>query len=265
MMFLNSISVTDDHCTVRKIETIRYLINEFIILNIYIFNLINEKIKMIEIIMKVHLVCNLKIKLLIDINVLDSEEMNISFCNSSLIINSKDEWKTSIHIHAKNNTHVCQKIQALKKQIILSHSLLIISIKFKSVLSTDQDFLFTSIYPGAYTHLIDINMQFIHVWNDSDQPIHIFSKNDLEKIIKMKEEQCYYVDNDSHDLTVWKSVKDDESNMLKSNKTNQVSIDLFVMSDMINDTDESIFQQNSEILSDIINENVSISFRIQIH
>ena len=94
-------------------------------------------------------------------------------------------------------------------------------------------------------------MQFIHVQNDFDQSIHIFSKNSLEKIIKMKEEQCYYVDSDLHDLVTWKSVKDSESNMLKSGKTN--------------DTDESISWQNLEVLSDIINENVSISFEIQIH
>ena len=76
---------------IRKIETIRYLTNEFVILNIYISELINDKIEMIEIIVKVHLVHNLKIKLLIDINVLDLEEMNISFCNCFLIINSEDE------------------------------------------------------------------------------------------------------------------------------------------------------------------------------
>ena len=76
---------------IKKIKTIRYFINEFIILNIYISELINNKIEMIEIIVKVHLVCNFKIKLLIDINILDSEKMNISFHNSFLIINSKNE------------------------------------------------------------------------------------------------------------------------------------------------------------------------------
>ena len=50
-------------------------------------------------------------------------------------------------------------------------------------------------------------MQFIHVQNDSDQSIHIISKNNLEKIIEMKKEQCYYVDNDSHDLTAQKSAE----------------------------------------------------------
>ena len=78
----------------------------------------------------------------------------------------------------------------------------------------------------------------------------------------MKEKQCYYVDNNLHDLIAQKLAKDSESNTLKSDKINQVLIDLFVVSDMINSISESIFQQNFRILSDIINENVSISFRI---
>ena len=76
---------------IRKIEIIRYLINEFVILNIYIFELINDKIEMIEIIAEIHLICNLKIKLLVDIDVLDLEEMNISFHNCFLIINNENE------------------------------------------------------------------------------------------------------------------------------------------------------------------------------
>jgi len=76
---------------IREIETIRYLMNEFIILNIYISELINSKIEMIEIIVKVHLICNLKVKLLIDVDVLNSEKINISFRNHFLIINSEDE------------------------------------------------------------------------------------------------------------------------------------------------------------------------------
>jgi len=76
---------------IKEIKIIRYLINEFIILNIYISELINSKIKMIEIIMKIYLVHNLKVKLLIDIDVLDSEEMNISFHNHFLMIDREDE------------------------------------------------------------------------------------------------------------------------------------------------------------------------------
>ena len=77
--------------TVRKIEITKYFINEFVILNIYISELINNKIEMIEIIVKIYLVHNLKIKLLIDVDVLNSEEINISFHNHFLIINNENE------------------------------------------------------------------------------------------------------------------------------------------------------------------------------
>ena len=65
--------------TVQNIKSIKYLINEYVILNFYISDLVNDQIEVIEIIIKVHLVCNLKVKLLIDINILNSEKINISF------------------------------------------------------------------------------------------------------------------------------------------------------------------------------------------
>ena len=251
--------------TIRKIEIIRYFTDEFVIFNIYISELINSKIEIIEIITEVYLIHNLKVKLLIDIDILNSEKMNINFHNHFLIINSKNRWEARIHIHVKNNICVHQKIQVFKKQIISSYFFLTVLIKFKSALFTDQDFLFVFIYSDIHTHLIDVNMHFIHVQNDSDQLIHISSKNDLEKIIEMKEEQCYYVNSNLHDLTVWKSVEDSKSNTLKSEKMNQAQIDLFVVLNITNSIREFIFWQNFRVLFNIINKNVSISFEIQIH
>src|SRR6266516_8185311 len=107
-----------DLITVRDIETARYSTNKYIILNVYISDLVNERIEVIEIIVKVHLVHNLKVKLLIDVDVLDFEGMNLSFCKHSLTINDKDRWEINIHAHARDNTRVCCKIQALKQLTI---------------------------------------------------------------------------------------------------------------------------------------------------
>ena len=80
----------------------------------------------------------------------------------------------------------------------------------------------------------------------------------------MKEQQYYYVNSNSHDLMTQKSVKDNKSNMLKSDKINQVLINLFDVSNIIN-ISKIIFQQNFRVLLNIINKNVSILFEIQIH
>jgi len=54
--------------TVQSIKSTRYLTNKYVILNFYISDLVNNQIKVIEIITKVHLVHNLKVKFFIDVS-----------------------------------------------------------------------------------------------------------------------------------------------------------------------------------------------------
>ena len=82
-----------------------------------------------------------------------------------------------------------------------------ISIQTEFSLSTDQDFIFTPIYLRAYAHLVDANVQFVHLKNNSNQSIHINFKNCLEKITEMKEKHYYLVDENSHSLAVLKFIK----------------------------------------------------------
>ena len=49
------------------------------ILNFYIPDLVNGQTEVIKITVKVHLVCNLKAKLLISVDILNFEKMDISF------------------------------------------------------------------------------------------------------------------------------------------------------------------------------------------
>src|SRR5436190_21357940 len=82
-----------------------------------------------------------------------------------------------------------------------------ISIQTEFFLSTNQDFIFTSIYFRAYAHLIDANIQFMHLKNNLNQSIHINLKNCLKKIIEMKEKHCYLIDENSHNLIALKFIK----------------------------------------------------------
>src|SRR5438034_9336760 len=82
-----------------------------------------------------------------------------------------------------------------------------ILIQTEFFLLTDQDFIFTFIYSEVYAYLVDTNIQFVHLKNDSNQFIHINLKNCLEKITEIKEKHCYLVNKNSHDLAALKSVK----------------------------------------------------------
>src|SRR5436190_18503523 len=82
-----------------------------------------------------------------------------------------------------------------------------ISIQTEFSFFTDQDFIFISIYSEAYAHLIDINIQFMHLKNDSNQSIYINFKNCLEKITEIKKKHCYLVNENSHSLAALKFIK----------------------------------------------------------
>ena len=76
---------------IKNIESIKYSTDEYVILNFYISDLINSQIEIIKITVKVHLVCNFKAKLLIEINILKSEKMNISFFKQLLTVDYDNE------------------------------------------------------------------------------------------------------------------------------------------------------------------------------
>ena len=73
--------------TIKDIESIKYSTDEYVILNFYISDLINDQIEIIKITVKIHLVHNFKAKLLIEINILKLKKINISFFKQLLIIN----------------------------------------------------------------------------------------------------------------------------------------------------------------------------------
>ena len=76
---------------IRDIESIKYPTDEYVILNFYIPGLVNDQIEIIEVTAEVHLVCNLKAKLLIEIDILEFKKMNISFFKQLLTVDYDNE------------------------------------------------------------------------------------------------------------------------------------------------------------------------------
>ena len=76
---------------IKDIESIKYSTDEYVILNFYISDLINNQIEIIKITVKIYLVHNLKTKLFIEINILESEKMNISFFKQLFIVDYDNE------------------------------------------------------------------------------------------------------------------------------------------------------------------------------
>ena len=75
---------------IREIRAIYYLTSKYIILNFYISETTNRKIKIIKIVIEVYLIKSLKVKLLIKVNILNSKEIDLNFYNKTLSIKDKD-------------------------------------------------------------------------------------------------------------------------------------------------------------------------------
>ncbi len=73
---------------------------------------------MIEIIAEVHIVDHLNVKMLINIDVIDIEEIIIDFIHRLLIFGDVLNFRTDIHVHAKDN--VKTRIIKVAKNAVIS-------------------------------------------------------------------------------------------------------------------------------------------------
>jgi hypothetical protein len=188
-----------------------------VLLNFYIPDIANDRIKLVKITAKIHLIPNLKAKMLIGVNIIKTENMNISFSSKTLTIAGENEWVTDIQIHAKDIHRIRRTVIALESTVIPSQSIVSVPINLRSfdkkariyahkknsAFPKNRDFLFKPEYPGAYVHLINADVHHIYVKNDTDLPMRIDRKNRLGKLVKMEKEFCQFLDKDSHNLAAF--------------------------------------------------------------
>ena len=96
--------------------------------------------------------------MLIGIDVIDTEEMIIDFIHQSLTFGNIFNFRTDIHVHAKNNVKTRRIIKIAKDAVISSRSVIKIPIKMKKdsePLTNDRDYLFKSDRPGGCYYLVD--------------------------------------------------------------------------------------------------------------
>ena len=75
--------------SMRKIKKIKIKINEYVITQLYINNIItNKKSTIVCVIVEIYLINDLKINMLIDVNVLKSQKMIFNFKHNTLAINN---------------------------------------------------------------------------------------------------------------------------------------------------------------------------------
>jgi len=79
---------------------------------------------------------------------------------------------------------------------------MIVPIEFETgELPNNRDYIFKFEYPGVCVDLVNASFHIIYIRNDTDRPVKFNGRNRLKKLINIKKEQYYFIDEDTHKLT----------------------------------------------------------------
>jgi len=104
----------NESINVRDISIVKYPSNKFVIFNFFIPGVVDGKIELVEITAEVYLIFNLKVKLFLGVDVLDSIKIDISLRNRIIIIAGEDGWKSNIYVYMKDNVRIRRNVRILK-------------------------------------------------------------------------------------------------------------------------------------------------------
>ena len=194
------IKQTVDSMTIREIEDREHFSSDYASVDLYLKSKLKGKTFIAHIKRDVHVVDNLRAKMLIGTNIMCPEGMIANLQTRKLIIDSCN-MTTPI---------ICTLIDFRINRIVRSHHVvtisahIVVTVSFKQDvdLSVERDYSFqphvTSINFGAkddiMTHIVDFKTSMIHVRNVIDKAITVSKHTKLDKISDFDEENCYHVD-----------------------------------------------------------------------
>ena len=132
---------------------------------------------------------DLKINLLINVDVLESQKMSINFDNNIVHIKTC-EMKASINLHIRKNFYI-KRIIRVKKTFTVYSETTNVFITYNEILSNDRNFLFESHCSEnlsredeVYTHIIDSFFFFVQVNNVIAKSIILSRRVKLNTVIE---------------------------------------------------------------------------------
>ncbi len=172
---------------VRELRTNKHETWKYIIASIYFLEKITQEKFTREVIRReVHLMNDLKVNMLIDNDILESEDIFIDDSKSKTIIVSCNNMIISIEIRTLIKEMINKVLHVRFVMIISSRSIATISIH-RFELSSSRDFLFESANLDVfmYAHIIDTSTNAIIAKNESDRLVKIPRNTRLEIVTKI--------------------------------------------------------------------------------
>ena len=182
---------------IRDIESNKYIIAEYVNLNIYVLNRYLDS-RLIKVLFKyiIFVINNLRVKMLIKINIFIFKDIDFVISTRTNYIDSYNTTFKLI-ITSSIKPFIKQNVIFEKSISILARFYLVILIE-NIVLSIDNDFLFEPIKDysiALFIAIIDSLFYAVLIRNDFDYIIYLSRKLQLGSIIDLEINKYYYLNN----------------------------------------------------------------------
>ena len=146
---------------------------------------------------EIHLINDLTIKILIDVNIIVSKKMIINVDKQTITI---DNCEITIKLHIiSRDARVNKMIKITKQLIIFSHIYMTIFVKIRDqFVVVDRDYFFHSRDDNRlkaknefFAHIIDVNFVVVQIYNVTNQIVVISRNFKLKKLQNYDEKNCY--------------------------------------------------------------------------
>ncbi len=176
-----------------------------------------DKIRIIVIEWEVHIVKDLKVKMLVGLDILGPEKIFIMMNNIEAVIKSCNNIRVPLTVHFWLTNQVKKTILSEKTISISSRSYATVNV-VKTSLSKNQDLLFKlkcqQRDSSVYAHIVDHTLSAVQVQNDTDMPLIILRKTCLSHVIEYEADGCYLAN--SKDAELAASIKVNQANWVKT-------------------------------------------------
>ena len=153
--FENNIKKTSSPIPVRGLGNKVHYSSEYFVVDMYFQGVSNDVSSTAHIRREIHVVDDLKVNVLVGVDILAAESMLLDFGKKTLSIGSCQDLVTDIDILSKSEPNLRRVVRAKSRVTVPAHAFMEIPVQVKgSVLPSDRDFLFEP----SYNHDLGVDM-----------------------------------------------------------------------------------------------------------
>ena len=210
---------------VRNIDTFRHVTNDYLMLSMYIQDTIDKRKTTTHLRQKIHIIDNLKTKLLLSMNIMSFKRMIIDMNLKQFTIKSCQSLIVKLEIIVKDNIRVRRTLRAEKKLVVEINIIVKLSIDLRDDSILDRNYLFELNFSNIYAYIVDVFVWFVYVKNDFNTSLKTFRHAHMSQLVEFEKQNCYQINFENHVWAINENIRNDTfENNSQSQLANEINV-----------------------------------------